>query len=280
MNTEDFRQLKVSVEQDGALVVVALDHGKVNACGSEVIGDFERLCEQLENDTHVRGLLMYSTKVSGSGKPIFVAGADVTERVGWSDEQVKAHVRRQREALLRMRALPVFTVVVVNGLALGLGTELMLAFDYRIATGAAAFALPETGLGIIPGALGSSLLSALVGPNHALRLGCTGERVKGKEAARIGLVDELHEGSEAALERARALLGMAATKAPRAVAAFKTSALAGLTLPLDQRVALEAERYEGQVDNGDAAIGRESFQTIRSGGVPAWPPRPAGPVTP
>ena len=104
-----------------------------------------------------------SERRSKRGTPIFISGANVTERQGWERDRVAAHVRYQREVLRRLRALPLFHVAVVNGVALGWGTEYMITCDYRIATKEATFGLPETGLGILPGAGGSSELSALIG---------------------------------------------------------------------------------------------------------------------
>jgi enoyl-CoA hydratase/methylglutaconyl-CoA hydratase len=57
------------------------------------------------------------------------------------------------------------------------------------------------------------------------------------------------------------------------VAAFKRGLLAGLGRPTDARIDLEARAYELTVDTGEAAIGRASFDAIRSGRTPAWGPR-------
>lgn len=272
-SSTEFQQLHVTRENDGQTLLVRLDHGKVNACGSTVIADFETLAELIQNEAEIRALIVYSSKVTKSGKSIFVAGADVTERVGWTDDDVIKHVTRQRRALLALRQLPIFSIVLVDGLALGLGTELMLAFDYRIASPKASYALPETGLGIIPGALGSALLSAVVGPNHALRMGCTGEAINADEALRIGLVDELQKSPEEGLKRARDMASNIVKKSPRAIAGFKNAVLASLSLPQSERVRLEAKNYEEQVKNGDAAVGRAAFKDIREGRAPAWPQR-------
>jgi enoyl-CoA hydratase/carnithine racemase len=270
---DHFDQLHVSSGEDGQVLSVRLDHGKVNACGSAVIGDFEKLATLIKETPTIRALIVRSSKVTKSGKSIFVAGADVTERADWTDDDVIAHVTRQRKALLRLRHLPVYSVVLVDGLALGLGTELMLAFDYRIASPNASFALPETGLGIIPGALGSALLSSVVGVNQALRMGCTGERIASQEALRIGLVDELKGSPNESMERAQALIAQVIKKSPRAIAGFKAALLEGLSLPQSERVALEKSRYEAQVRSGDAAVGRAAFKDIREGRTPAWPQR-------
>lgn len=255
----------------GPTARIRLDHGKANEMGVAQIADWEALCAWLEGGA-VRTLVTWSERLSPKGAPIFIAGANVTERAGWSAEAIKAHVRRQRAVLVRLRNAPVFHVGVVHGVALGWGTEFMIACDYRIAVPGAKFALPETGLGILPGAGGASELATLVGPNHALRLGMTGEMIDAAEAARIGLVDELAADLAAGLARADALAARMSTRSPTAAAAYKAAVLASLGLPTEARRAVEAGAYEHCVDTGEAAIGRANFAAITAGEAPAWGP--------
>ena len=257
---------------DGSVLRININHGAVNEMGSVELKDWEALTAHLEAGS-AGALITTSDKVTRSGKAIFVAGANVTERVGWSDDEIKAHVRWQRTTLAGLRRAPVFHVTVVNGLALGWGTEFLLTADYRIATTAARFALPETGIGILPGAGGTSELSRVVGPNQALRLGMTGERITGEEALRIGLIDELYESSGEALARAEELALLAARRSPTAIAAFKKGVLASLSMSEDDRTELEAQAYEHCVDTGEAAIGRANFKAITGGERVEWGPR-------
>src|SRR6476659_5109131 len=118
-----FVHLKLTVEDDGRLVILELDHGKANEMGSEQLVELEQLADHLERDGGPVALVTWSRRRSSRGTPIFVAGANVTERVGWSDEEVKKHVRWQRAVLRRIRQAPVFHVAVVEGVALGWGTE-------------------------------------------------------------------------------------------------------------------------------------------------------------
>lgn len=256
---------------DGPTARLRLDHGKANEMGRAQIEDWEALCAFLESGA-VRTLITWSERFSAKGAPIFIAGANVTERADWSAEAIKAHVKRQRAVLVRLRQAPIFHVGVVHGIALGWGTEFMIACDYRIAVPGARFALPETGLGILPGAGGASELSSLIGPNQTLRLGMTGEPVNAAEAARIGLVDELAADLTAGLLRAESLAARMATRSPTAAAAFKAAALASIGLSADARRAVEAFAYEHCVDAGEAAIGRKNFATITAGEAPEWGP--------
>jgi enoyl-CoA hydratase/carnithine racemase len=269
---EGFVHLKVAAEDEGRLVLLELDHGKANEMGSEQLVEFERLCEHLEHERAV-ALITWSRRRTSSGTPIFVAGANVTERAGWPVERVKEHVRWQRAVLARLRAAPVFHVAVVGGVALGWGTEYLLTADYRIAAEGAVFGLPETGLGIVPGAGGTSELWAQVGVSNALRLGMTGERIQPETALRIGLVQERVATLDDGLARARSLAALVARRSPTAVAAFKRGVLASVGHGATTRSGLEEAAYEWCVDTGEAAVGRASFAGIQAGETPPWGPR-------
>lgn len=271
MNSIDLHSLHSNVSENGDILHITLDHGRVNEMGSVELRDWERITSHL-NAGHCRALITSSDKTTRSGTSIFIAGANVTERTDWTDEQVKKHVRWQRQTLADLRQAPVFHVTVVNGLALGWGTEFMITADYRIGTHQARFALPETGIGILPGAGGTSEMSRIIGPNQTLRLGMTGEQISADEALRIGLLDEVVEDHETAMKRASDLAQKAAQRSPTAVAAFKAGVLSSLSMPADERMELEAQSYELCVDSGEAAIGRANFKSITAGESVDWGP--------
>lgn len=255
------------------LLVLELDHGKANEISSEQLDALHQLNDLLEAQG-IACLCTTSRRVSGRGTPIFISGANVSERVGWDDERVRAHVVRQREILRRLRHVPVFTTVVTHGVSFGWGTEYLLTADYCLATPTARFALPETGLGILPGARGTAELALHIGPAHALRLGCTGEEIDTSEALRIGLVHEAVADVDAGLARVRSLARRLCTRSPTAVAAFKRGLLAALGQPESQRLAIEAAAYDHCVATGEAAIGRAAFSAGRADpSGPAWGPR-------
>ena len=270
MNTS-YEYLKVGVHPDSPRIwTLEFDHGKANEVGSAVLADIERLVSDLYAPNGPLALISYSKRLSKKGTPIFIAGANVTERVDWTDEAVKSHVRHQRDILGRLRRAPVFHVCLINGVALGWGTEFLITADYKLASPTASFALPETGLGILPGAGGTSELPSLIGLAHTLRLGMTGERIDAFEAQRIGLVQEVLDNFEAGFERATALCKLVSRKSPSALASFKHAALSAVGTPKTTRVEREALAYEGCVDNGDAAVGRAAFGLIRQGETPNW----------
>ena len=249
---------------------LSFHHGKANEVGSEILHELDRLNDALYHPQGPMALISSSERISKSGKPIFIAGANVTERSGWDDTQIRAHVRRQRDILARLRKAPIFHVCIVHGIALGWGAEFLITADYKIATSGARFGLPETGLGILPGAGGTSELAELIGVPHALRLGMTGEQINRDEAFRIGLVQEISHDLSSAKDRANQLCEMVTRKSPTALAAFKHALLSSRGTTAETRMELEALAYERCVDSGDAAIGRASFSQIIKGETPQW----------
>ena len=86
---------------------------------------------------------------------MFCAGADLKERKGMEEDEVKQFLKDLRAAFCHLEDMGCPTISVIDGAALGGGTELALCTDMRIATKTSMFALPETSLAIIPGAGGT-----------------------------------------------------------------------------------------------------------------------------
>lgn len=270
-NTDQYSILHPSLVEEGRTLVLSLNHGKANEMGSSTLHAWENVTKSLHNG-NIRSVITTSQRLSRSGKPIFIAGADVTERTEWDNSKVKAHVRWQRETLSALRKAPVFHCALVHGVALGWGTEFLLCCDYRIGTPTAKFGLPETSLGILPGAGGTTELWMEIGLAHAMRLGMTGEQIGSEEAKRIGLIQETSTDYESGFNRLLELCRLANRRSPSALSAFKSALLASRGLVSSQRMELEATAYEHCVDSGDAAVGRTHFRDIIQGQTPPWSP--------
>ncbi|OJD34675.1 mitochondrial methylglutaconyl-hydratase [Diplodia corticola] len=121
----------------------------------------------------------------------FCAGADLKERATFTQDETADFLSKLRGAFTSLSQLPVPTISAVSSLAFGGGLELALTTHLRVFSSNAVVALPETRLGIIPGAGGTYRLPALIGLNRARDLVLTGRRVGGPEAYFIGLCDRL-----------------------------------------------------------------------------------------
>lgn len=153
--------------------------------------------------------------------PAFCAGANIDDlRDGWMEGKDP----KEDPALLfrRLWQLDLPVVAAVQGPALGGGMELLLACDLSVASGAAWFAMPELGHGVIPNSA-VALLPRTVGWRQAMDLILTRRRVPAAEALALGLVNRL-VSPDAVLEAALDLAGDIVGKTPPgALAAAKAN---------------------------------------------------------
>jgi len=159
----------------------------VNAISADWLKAFHGLLDELE------GRDDWSLLHIRSAEKVFCAGADLAEMKarfedGVSGDEFANSTRAIHDLFDRIEALPQVTLAELGGAAMGGGFELALACDLRIAADEAKLGLPETRLGLIPGAGGTQRLTRLVGPGIAARiiLGC--EIAEGALAAKLGLV--------------------------------------------------------------------------------------------
>lgn len=207
----------VTLERDDAgLAWLTLQRPDVmNALSFDTLGRLSELLTELDADRDVRVVL-----VTGSGQRAFCAGADLKERVGFSQAQTLAFVTRIGDTFTQLAGLRQPSIAVLNGVAYGGGLELALACDLRVAADDVRMGLTETSLAIIPGAGGTQRLPRIVGVSRAKDLILTSRRVDAAEALAMGLADRVAPRAglrDAALTLARAM----AANGPLAVAAAK-----------------------------------------------------------
>ncbi|TVY87871.1 Enoyl-CoA isomerase/hydratase [Lachnellula willkommii] len=92
--------------------------------------------------------LILASEVEGC----FCAGADLKERRGFTAEETQAFLLNLRTTFTALSLLPIPTISAISSLALGGGLELALCTHFRVLASTATVGLPETRLGIIPGA--------------------------------------------------------------------------------------------------------------------------------
>lgn len=156
--------------------------------------------------------------ISSSTPGMFVAGADIAELA--QRTRVEALAQVNHELFLALEDHPSPTIALVDGPALGGGTELALACDFRISTTRALWGLPEVRLGIIPSAGGIWRLPRIVGRGTAVDLLLTGRRIDGAEAYRIGLASRLCEPEDLDAELTK-LLDQLSASSPTAMSYIK-----------------------------------------------------------
>ncbi|KAK2595401.1 hypothetical protein QQS21_006875 [Conoideocrella luteorostrata] len=123
----------------------------------------------------------------------FCAGADLKERKGFTQAETAEFLTNLRGTFTAISELQIPTISAISSLALGGGLELALSTHFRVLSSNATVGLPETRLGIIPGAGGTARLPAIIGISRARDLILTGRRVAAPEAYFLGLADRLVE---------------------------------------------------------------------------------------
>ena len=131
------------------------------------------------------GVKIFLVKANGS---VFCSGADLKERQGMSESQVRERRMRGFAAYAALEALPMPAIAVVQGAAVGSGCEIACACDFIVATPQASFRTPEA----LRGTVGATQrLPRILGKRLAKDLMFTGRTLSAEEARAAGLVSRL-----------------------------------------------------------------------------------------
>ena len=162
----------------------------------------------------------------------------------------------------RLAAVPQPVITGIGGETDGIGLELMLACDVRIAAEASTFGFSHVSRGSIPCHGGTQRLARTVGKAKALELLLTGEKIDAREAYRIGLVHKV-VSKEALPQSVTSLAQTLATKGPLALKYAKEAVYGGMDLALGQGLRLEADLYMLLHTTRDRTEGIRAFQEKR-----------------
>ena len=245
----------VSLSRRGAAAVLTIERpDRLNSLSRDTLLALGQLARQAIADQEVRAII-----VTGSGDKAFSAGADLKERQGMDENAVRVQLGLYRDELGVLDRSPKPVIAAVNGVALGGGLELALVCDLRVAAPAAVLALPETTLGIIPGAGGTQRLPRLLGEARAKELILLGRRVDAAEALAWGLVNRVSPPGIAVLDDTLAFIEPITSGASIAQA----SALAAIDASFDTALAhgLELERvfYDACLRSEDRRTALQAF---------------------
>lgn len=200
--------------------------------------------------------------ITGAGERAFCAGADLKERAGMSEDEVRRFIFTLRNLLTSIENLNKPVIAAVNGAALGGGTELALASDIRIASATATMGLTETRLAIIPGAGGTQRLPRLIGVGKAKELIFTGRRVKADEALGIGLVNRVCTPDQL-LDSCYEMAGMILETGPIAIEQAKYAINAGIETDISTGLGIESNAYWLTIPTEDRMEGLMAFREKR-----------------
>jgi len=254
--------MNLRVENRGAVRILTIDGEKqMNVLSPPLVAELAEQARQANVDSSVRAVVL-----TGAGTRAFCAGANLKERQGWSEDEIRRWLVALHANFREIERCTKPWIAAINGLALGGGCELALCCDLRVIDPAAQIGLTETRVGIIPGGGGTVRLARIVGLGRAKEMILTARRVDDEEALQMGLVSRISAAGDV-VPAALAFAKEIEDNAPLGVAAAKAAIEEGWDLALD--AALEAERrhYEKVLLSEDRLEGLRAFAEKRR---PKW----------
>jgi enoyl-CoA hydratase/carnithine racemase len=199
---------RVHYTRDGHTGRIVFDNqGALNALTFDMWRELGDICREIATDTSLRVVTL-----RGAGGKAFVSGTEIDGFLGFeSGEDGVAYERKMDEYIGLVETLPMPTLAIVDGWAVGGGIALSFACDFRVATTGARFGSPiGRSIGNCLSAKGYARLVAHVGVTQAKRILLLGEMLTAQELLELGLLqrvvepEELDEAAAAICERAAA----------------------------------------------------------------------------
>ncbi len=247
----------INYDKDETTAIITINKPPANSLCSKTLTELNSAIDDFGTDNNLRVAI-----ITGAGKSIFAAGADINEIKNLSSEDARRFSKQGQMLFNRIETLPKIVIAAINGACLGGGNELAMACDILIAAKSARFGQPEINLGLIPGWGGTQRLPRLVGKTRALELLLTGDKIMASEAMSIGLVHRVVPDDEI-VSTARKMAQLFAQKAPIAIQYVKEAVSRGMALSLEDALSLEGELFEKIANTKDAREGLDAFLSKR-----------------
>ncbi|KMK68454.1 enoyl-CoA hydratase/isomerase family protein [Puniceibacterium sp. IMCC21224] len=199
----------------GPIAEVRLDNpAKLNAFTVKMLLSLEDCCADLERDSDIRAVV-----VTAAPSRAFCSGADISEWGELSPGEFARHwVRDGHRIFDRLARLSKPTIAAIEAHAFGGGLEFAATCDIRVMAPKATLALPEAGVGIVPGWSGTQRLLRLLGEPVVKEMALFGRRITAERAHALGFAAEVSQDARTtAFEIAEKLT----TTSPRAVEVAK-----------------------------------------------------------
>lgn len=249
----------VRLERRGSIALVTLERPeRMNALSRALVARFGEIGREVAAQEDVRLVI-----VTGAGDKAFCAGADLKERAEMSQDEVRALLSAYESELGWLETSAAPTLAAINGAALGGGLELALLCDLRIAAQHAVLGLPETSLGVIPGAGGTQRLPRLLGEARAKELVLRAARLTAPEALILGLVNQVMPAGDDFLREVMAWAEPILNGAPLAIRAALSAVRGATTRDLRDGLALERAAYEQCLNSEDRLEALAAFNEKR-----------------
>lgn len=244
----------INIKKFNRTAVVEINNPPANALGSLLADEILESFQQLEKDASVHVVIL-----KGAGEKFFIAGADIKEFPKWiHSEGLVESVNKNHEVIRYIENYCKPTIAFLNGLTLGGGLEVALAFDLRFAESHAKLGVPEINLGIFPGAGGTQRLTKIIGKARAIEMMYLGNPISAEKAHSYGLLNDVFptgSGFEKVLEIAQQI----SDKSKKALSDIKEVVLFGEEHSFIEAIEHEKKLFIDIFKHPDAAEGIEAF---------------------
>ena len=235
---------------------------KLNALNTESHKAIKKECARANSDDNVRCVVIKGAPPMGPmegkrSKPhAFAAGADISEFAGKDSDDVRPFFEDNAWEAVWNLSKP--TIAMVDGFALGGGTELALSCDIRFASERSTFGQPEINLGLIPGGGGTQRLCRLIGYGKAMEIVLSGRMVSAEDALSMGMVNRIVPIEDLEAETMK-LATEISKKSPHTTKVAKRAVRGALELPFSEGVLMERSEFVALFDTEDKEIGVRAF---------------------
>lgn len=246
----DLDGLRLTLDRSNKVAAITLDdpdkHNRVSMQARDQLADLFQL---IGRDSDVDVVVL-----EGAGDRAFTAGGDIPGFLRATPEELT----RLHDNVAAPERCPKPVIALINGYCLGVGLELALASDFRIATTTAQIGLPEIRLGMMPGSGGTQRLSRIIGLGRAKDMIMRGRRITADEALSYGLVTEVVEPDDLTAAGMR-LASELREHSPLAMAMVKRILNQSYEAPLSVGLDLEGLAYGFLRTTYDFREGVEAF---------------------
>ncbi|WP_043969946.1 MULTISPECIES: enoyl-CoA hydratase-related protein [Acinetobacter] len=242
--------IQVETPLEGVMLLSLNRPEKRNALNNATLQCLCDLLEQAEQNPEVKVVVLTGNR------NCFAAGADLSELAEMDAVALQLDIRPKLWQKIDSFTKPI--IAAVNGYALGAGFELVLHSDMVICGDNTKFALPEIGLGMLPGAGGTQRLARLVGQQLTMRWAMTGEMISAKQAQQYGICSEVVP-TVLTVEYAIQLASQIANQAPLAIGVIKQSIKSIHETTLSQGLKSERQNFVWLAATKDRNEGINAF---------------------
>lgn len=253
----------VTLSRDGFIARLRLEQPPRNTMTPALMRAFEERIQELGTWTGIRVLV-----VASSGRH-FCAGAELTRDVHGETSRLSGapgdaeRLRSLYQPFLALTELPIPSVAIIQGAAVGGGLGLACACDFRVVSPCTRFAAPFVRLGIHPGMALTYTLPALIGQPRAMDMLLSGREVRGEEALQWGLANRCVP-REALEAEGEALAAGLAAGAPAVVQWTRRAVHQAMQFSPHRAAATEALAQALTFLSDDATEGVQAFREKRA----------------